>query len=62
MDIYRHDEDLRKMGFKFSGIDEAGRGPLAAPVVAAAVVLKGIIKITGRRIPKKHLKQEGITF
>jgi len=32
---------LRKQGFsRIAGIDEAGRGPLAGPVVAAAVVLR----------------------
>lgn len=32
---------LKKTGFDFvAGIDEAGRGPLAGPVVASAVVLK----------------------
>jgi len=43
------EETARKRGFQFiAGLDEAGRGPLAGPVVAAAVVfpktrsLKGI--------------------
>jgi ribonuclease HII len=36
----RHERDLRARGFvRIAGIDEAGRGPLAGPVVAAAVVL-----------------------
>ena len=36
----RHERQLRAQGFSFiAGIDEAGRGPLAGPVVAAAVVL-----------------------
>jgi ribonuclease HII len=35
-----HEDDLRARGFDFvAGIDEAGRGPLAGPVVAAAVIL-----------------------
>ena len=34
------EEELIKKGHKFvAGIDEAGRGPLAGPVVAAAVIL-----------------------
>lgn len=37
---YRYERALNKKGFKFiAGIDEAGRGPLAGPVVAAAVIL-----------------------
>ena len=36
----RHERKLRALGFAvIAGIDEAGRGPLAGPVVAAAVVL-----------------------
>jgi len=36
----RHERELRKAGVEIiAGIDEAGRGPLAGPVVAAAVVL-----------------------
>jgi len=36
----RHERALRKTGVRHvAGIDEAGRGPLAGPVVAAAVIL-----------------------
>ena len=36
----RHERALRKTGVEIiAGIDEAGRGPLAGPVVAAAVIL-----------------------
>ena len=35
-----HERRLRKMGYaRVAGIDEAGRGPLAGPVVAAACIL-----------------------
>jgi ribonuclease HII len=37
-----YERDSRRQGFlRVVGIDEAGRGPLAGPVVAAAVVLPG---------------------
>ncbi|MBU0705807.1 ribonuclease HII [Patescibacteria group bacterium] len=37
--MIKEETDLRKMGFRLiAGTDEAGRGPLAGPVVAAAVV------------------------
>jgi ribonuclease HII len=36
----KHENALRKTGLRqIAGIDEAGRGPLAGPVVAAAVIL-----------------------
>lgn len=35
-----HEDSLRARGLRFiAGVDEAGRGPLAGPVVAAAVIL-----------------------
>ncbi len=39
--LLRHEKRLRKAGYRFiAGVDEAGRGPLAGPVVAGAVILK----------------------
>ncbi|MCL4490527.1 MAG: ribonuclease HII [Nitrospirae bacterium] len=54
MDPYAFDEAVRKDGFEvITGVDEAGRGPLAGPVVAAAVILPREIKIDGVRDSKK---------
>jgi len=37
---FREEKKLRKKGLKFiAGIDEAGRGPLAGPVIAAATIV-----------------------
>jgi ribonuclease HII len=37
---FRHERRLMRAGFsRVAGVDEAGRGPLAGPVVAAAVIL-----------------------
>ncbi len=39
-DIWAFEENARNNGFsRIAGIDEAGRGPLAGPVVSAAVIL-----------------------
>jgi ribonuclease HII len=59
MDIFQQDELLRKRGFlRIAGIDEAGRGPLAGPVVAAAVVLTKGVRIQGLRDSKKVPEEE----
>ncbi|MCX5718885.1 MAG: ribonuclease HII [Nitrospirae bacterium] len=59
MDLFQHDEDLRQKGFtRIAGIDEAGRGPLAGPVVAAAVVLSEGIRIKRLRDSKKVPEKE----
>src|SRR5689334_12517467 len=39
---FRHEKKLRSLGIvHIAGIDEAGRGALAGPVVAAAAILPG---------------------
>ena len=39
--MLRHEKRARSKGFSLiAGIDEAGRGPLAGPVVASAVIIK----------------------
>jgi ribonuclease HII len=53
MDPYEFDEAAGNRKYSLiAGIDEAGRGPLAGPVVAAAVVL-GSKRIDGLRDSKK---------
>jgi ribonuclease HII len=46
-------KNLLQRGGLIAGIDEAGRGPLAGPVVAAAVVLPAKIRIIGLADSKK---------
>lgn len=42
------EQEARRCGFRrIAGIDEAGRGPLAGPVVAAAVILPVHVRLTG---------------
>jgi ribonuclease HII len=59
MDPYQHDQSYREQGFRvIAGIDEAGRGPVAGPVVAAAVVLPEECRIRGLRDSKKVPEKE----
>jgi ribonuclease HII len=49
----RHERELRLAGFqRIAGIDEVGRGSLAGPVVAAAVILPEYHRIKGLRDSK----------
>ncbi|MBO4733726.1 MAG: ribonuclease HII [Clostridia bacterium] len=44
----------KENGYKFiCGVDEAGRGPLAGPVCAAAVILPDVVEIEGLNDSKK---------
>ena len=45
---------LREAGYRFiAGVDEAGRGPLAGPVVAAACILPEGVNFHGLNDSKK---------
>lgn len=59
MNLFAHDKALREQGFfVLAGVDEAGRGPLAGPVVAAAVILPPSQIIDGVRDSKKVPERE----
>lgn len=54
IDIYKYEKELKLKGYKLvCGTDEAGRGPIAGPVVAAAVILDEHNKIDGLNDSKK---------
>jgi ribonuclease HII len=45
---WRIEEELRGQGFALiAGVDEAGRGPLAGPVIAAAAILPQRCRLPG---------------
>lgn len=59
--MLRYEREFYQQGYKLiAGIDEVGRGPLAGPVVAAAVILPVNHTIKGlndsKKIPKKDHK------
>ena len=54
MSLYEFEYEKQKLGYKYiCGVDEAGRGPLAGPVFAAAVILPLDYEIDGINDSKK---------
>ena len=54
LQLKEHENELREKGFKtICGIDEAGRGPLAGPVVVASVIMPADSMIEGVNDSKK---------
>ena len=54
VDLWAIEKNCRVEGFQvICGVDEAGRGPLAGPVVAAAVILPEGLEIPGLNDSKK---------
>lgn len=59
MSLYDFEHEKRAMGYKYiCGVDEAGRGPLAGPVFAAAVILPWDYEIDGVNDSKKLSKKK----
>ena len=54
INLSKYEKEYYEKGYKFiAGIDEAGRGPLAGPVVAGAVILPKDCLIEGINDSKK---------
>lgn len=54
LDLWQIEHQFREKGFELiCGVDEAGRGPLAGPVCAAAVILPWDLEIPGLNDSKK---------
>lgn len=54
IDLYQYEKELDKLGYNnIAGCDEAGRGPMAGPLVAAAVILPKNVEIKGINDSKK---------
>lgn len=61
MQAYEH--ALAKRGFRFiAGVDEAGRGPLAGPVVAASVILPSDFTLYGLTDSKQLNEKQRLNF
>ena len=56
--IFLHDEKVRLEHPLVAGFDEAGRGPLAGPVVAGAVILPSGLVIDGLKDSKKTTEKD----
>lgn len=56
--IFLYDGNVRQTHPVIAGLDEAGRGPLAGPVVAAAVILPAGLIIPGLKDSKKTTEKE----
>ena len=59
---YSYERRIWKIGKISAGVDEAGRGPLAGPVVAAAVILPEECEISGLNDSKKLSSQKRETL
>lgn len=54
VNLYQYEEQLEDLGIKYiAGVDEVGRGPIAGPVVVAAVILPLNLRIKGINDSKK---------
>lgn len=58
-DMLYYEKSLKSQGYRLiAGVDEAGRGPIAGPVVACAVILKDKANVEGIDDSKKLTKKQ----
>lgn len=62
INLYQFEEELQDQGLEYvAGVDEVGRGPLAGPVVIAAVIMPLSLRIKGindsKKLSKKKLQE-----
>lgn len=64
IDLLEFEKDLYKKDIRLiAGVDEVGRGPLAGPVVAAAVILPKMAKLAGVNDSKKlNAKKRAVLY
>lgn len=63
MDLWKYEKELFKQGISYiGGTDEAGRGPLYGPVVAACVILPKNFKLEGLTDSKKLTEKKRDIF
>ena len=63
IDLLKYEKELYDKGYGFiAGCDEAGRGPLCGPVVAAAVILPKNYKLEGLTDSKKLTEKQREKF
>jgi ribonuclease HII len=59
INLYKYEEELQDDGINLiAGVDEAGRGPLAGPVVVAACILPPTSRISGLNDSKQLSKKK----
>ncbi len=62
-DLWQFEKQAASSGYRLvAGVDEAGRGPLAGPVVAAAVILPPDFSVTGINDSKKLTQRQRAAF
>ena len=59
-DLWELEKEIYDQGYELiCGVDEAGRGPLAGPVCAAAVILPRGMELPGLTTPKNSRRKNG---
>ena len=63
VNLYKFEEELYDMGYSnICGVDEAGRGPIAGPVVVAACILPPFLRIDGINDSKKLTEKKEMNY